>query len=237
MSSLPLLHQGRSLSLRRTAPQDAAFLYHHMYQNASFMQLFRLNDTYVSEAQLSYRLAQRLKIEPAQSGNLEVILIHKSRGEIGLGVLADYSSLHRRAELLVGIFDTSLRAASYGVEASLLLGDLAFNRYNLHRLYAYSYAYNSYSQKALEAGGFEYEGILKGHVFDQASQSFVDLKVFGLNEIQFRNNPRLIRLSQRLVGRDITQQLGPKNHESLPKSLKQGPPYIRSGQISLGTFV
>ena len=120
MSSLPLLHQGRSLSLRRTAPQDAAFLYHHMYQNASFMQLFRLNDTYVSEAQLSYRLAQRLKIEPSQSGNLEVILIPKSRGAIGLGVLADYSSLHRRAELLVGIFDTSLRAASYGVEASLL---------------------------------------------------------------------------------------------------------------------
>ena len=227
----PLLHRGRSLSIRRTAPQDAAFLYQSMYENINFMQLFRLNDTYDSAAQLRYRLAQRLKVSPAQSGNLEVLLIHKKHGPIGVGVLADYSALHRRAELLVGVFDTSLRAISYGVEASLLLGDLAFNQYNFHRLYAYSYAHNTYSQKTLESGGFQYEGRIKEHVFDQETQTFVDLKIFGMTEATFRQNQRLIRLSERLVGRDITQLLPPANYP-IPKQAPKPNPYINSGCIS-----
>ncbi|MEM1278447.1 MAG: GNAT family protein [Cyanobacteria bacterium P01_H01_bin.152] len=226
----PLLHQGRSLSIRRTAPQDAAFLYCHMYQNADFMQLFRLNDNYASEAQLSYRLAQRLKVSPAQSGNLEVILLHKRHGPIGVGVLADYSALHRRAELLIGIFDTSLRAISYGVEASLLLGDLAFNQYNFHRLYAYSYAHNIYSQKALESGGFQSEGRFKDHVFDQATQAFVDLKIFGMTEDQFRQNQRVARLAQRLVGRDITKLPAQSVNQVPHTSAKEISLHVSSGQ-------
>ena len=227
----PLLHQGRSLSIRRTAPQDASFLYQRMYENIEFMQLFRLNDTYASEEQLRYRLAQRLTIDPAQSGHLEVLLTHKEHGPIGVGVLADYSALHRRAELLVGIFDLSLRAISYGVEASLLLGDLAFNQYNFHRLYAYSYAHNAYSQKTLESGGFRYEGMFKEHVFDQKTQTFVDLKIFGMTAAAFRQNQRLVRLSHRLVGRDITQKpLAASN--SLPQPPSPPPRYIRSGRLS-----
>jgi RimJ/RimL family protein N-acetyltransferase len=227
----PLLHQGRSLSLRRTAPEDAPLLYRHMYQNADFMQRFRLNDTYSTEAQLRYRLAKRLTIDPAQSGNLEVLLIHKTHGPIGVGTLADYSALHRRAELLIGIFEPSLRAISYGVEASLLLGDLAFNQYNLHRLYAYSYAYNPYAQQTLESGGFQYEGLLKEHVFDQKTQTFVDLKILAMTEPSFRRNQRLVKLSQRLVGRDITQppaQMTRSVAQPTPPSL----PYASSGQIT-----
>ena len=227
----PILHRGRSLSIRRTAPQDAPFLYQQMYQDADFMHLFRLNDTYASEVQLRYRLAKRLTVDPTKSGNLEVLLIHKKHGPIGVGVLADHSALHRRAELLVGIFDTSLRSISYGVEACLLLGDLAFNQYNIHRLYAYSYAHNHQSQKALESGGFQYEGVLKEHVFDQRTQTFVDLKIFAITEPTLRHSQKLVRLSQRLVGRDITQVTASANRDSPqpPRSL----PYINSGQIKL----
>ena len=108
-------------------------------------------------------------------------------------------------------------------EACLLLGDLAFNQYNFHRLYAYSYAHNAYSQKALESGGFQYEGVFKEHVFDQKTQTFVDLKIFGMTEAEFRQNQRLVRLSQRLVGRDITQKIL-QVPSQLPQPTAQPPP-------------
>jgi hypothetical protein len=40
-----ILHQGRSLTLKRTTPDDAAFLFEKMYSCYEFMRLFRLNDT------------------------------------------------------------------------------------------------------------------------------------------------------------------------------------------------
>ncbi len=142
-----ILHQGRSLSLRRTMPEDAAFLYQQMYSNAEFMHLFRLNDAVQSEAELKERLLKRWQVSPAKSGYLELLILHQQHGPIGIVAAADYAPLHRRAEFLIGLFNSNYYHASYGIEASLMLGDLVFNRYNLHRFYAYSYAYNYHAHK------------------------------------------------------------------------------------------
>lgn len=227
---LPILHKGRTLTLRRTVPDDAALLFPTMYQNSEFMRLFRLNDQVDSEQQLTERLAARLQVAPSQSGYLELLMLHEQHGPIGIVALADYSSLHRRGELLIGLFDPAHRKKSFGLEGCLLAGDLAFNQYNFHRLYAYSYAYNQDAQKALLAGGFILEGVMQGHVFDCTSQTFVDLQVYGMTVSQFRKNPRISKLSRRLVGRDITASppaLSPSSVVATPAP----PLYIRSGTL------
>lgn len=228
----PLLHRGRSLSLRRTAPVDAPLLFEHMYSNASFMHLFRLNDRVEDESQLRDRLARRLTVPPQQSGYLELLAIHKRHGPIGVGVLADYSCLHRRAELLVGLFDETFRQVSYGLEAGFLLADLAFNQYHLHRLYAYSYGHNSNAQHVLSGIGFAPEGVMQEHVFDRDTEAFVDLHVFGLTVRNYRLNQRIARISKRLVGRDITQPLAlsPQQQPDKPKP----PAFVPSGSIAIG---
>ncbi|MEO1131805.1 MAG: GNAT family protein [Cyanobacteria bacterium J06639_1] len=230
----PLLHRGRSLSIRRTAPIDAALLFERMYHNPHFMHLFRLNDGADTEAQLRDRLAHRLTVSPQKSGYLELLAIHARHGPIGVGVLTDYSSFHGRAELLVGLFEEAHRHFSYGLEMGLLLGDLAFNQYGLHRLYAYSYGHNIYAQTILARMGFAAEGVMQEHVYDRDAKQFVDLHVFGLTEPHFRENARIARFSKRLVGRDITQPLSPPVRAEGVSETSPRPAYVASGAIAIG---
>ena len=59
----------------------------------------------------------------------------------------DYSPLHQRAEYLVGLFEEQHRHAGYGIEATLLVLDLAFNTYRLNKVYSYVYDYNEFSHQ------------------------------------------------------------------------------------------
>ncbi len=198
------LHQGKNITLRRTVPRDAAFLFEKAYQNKDFMHLFRINDTPQSVNKVRRRLERQWQSTPEKSGYLEMLIIHKKHGAIGLAVLANYSPVHRRAEYLIGLFDKQHRQASYGIETTLLVMDLAFNHYNLHKLDAYTYAYNQAGQKNLLGGGFVEEGLRREHLYSKAEGRFLDIRAFGLILNDFRSNQLLSRLSRRLVGYDIT---------------------------------
>lgn len=235
MALPPILHQGRSLSLRRTAPIDAPILYEKMYANAEFMHLFRLNTTYESIAVLRSSLATRLETPAHETGYLEMLIIHKKYGAIGITFLADYAEEQRRAEFAIGLFDFKQPLVSYALEGSLLIGDLAFNRYNLNRVYTFVYEYNYQSRDSTLEGGFTLEGISRKHVYDLQTESFVDLYNFGMTVGDFRNNQRIARLSKRLVGRDITQPLvNPNQFLFQPQPLTvDHPQFVNSGQRSL----
>jgi RimJ/RimL family protein N-acetyltransferase len=202
-----ILHQGCSLTLKRTTPDDADFLFEKMYSSYEFMRLFRLNDTAKTVEKVREKLIKRSRLTPAESGYLECLIIHKHHGIIGIIAAADYSALHKRAELLIGIFEEKHRSIYYGIESCILIGDLIFNAYHLHRFYAYSYGYNHPAHTVLTKTGFQLEGIMKEHLYDPVSQQYVDMHIYGMNETQMRQNPRISRLSKRLVGRDITQPL------------------------------
>lgn len=133
-----------------------------------------------------------------------MLIIHKKYGPIGLAVLADYSPFHRRAEYLIGLFDKEHRQAWYGIETTLLVMDLAFNRYNLHKLIAYTYAYNEAGRKNLLAGGFVDEGLRREHLYSETEKRFIDIRAFGMTVNDFWHNQTASRLSHRLVGYDIT---------------------------------
>jgi hypothetical protein len=169
------------------------------------------------------------------------LIVHKTHGAIGIIGAADYSPLHQKAELVIGIFDKQHRSISYGVESLLLMGDLIFNAYHLHRFYAYCYGYNRPAQAAMSAGGFELEGIMKEHLYDPVSQQYVDMHIYAINEAQVRQNPLIARLSKRFLGRDITQPLTaplpPPDESRIPDPLyhvKKPPAFVKSGVLRVG---
>jgi len=199
------LHQGSTITLRRTIPADAALLYEKAYRNLDFMHWFRLNDTPQGVDEVHTRLKRLWQYTPEQSRYLEMLVIHKRYGPIGIAALAEYSPLHHRAECLVGLFDEQHRQAGYGIETILLVMDLAFNRYNLHKLDAYAYAYNEAAKNTVLRLGFKNEGVRREHVYSKAEQCFIDLYACGMTLSDFRTNQVLKRYSRRLVGYDITQ--------------------------------
>ncbi|MDJ1173222.1 GNAT family N-acetyltransferase [Roseofilum capinflatum] len=232
-----ILHQGRSLTLRRTQPSDAPLLLEKMYSRYEFMRLFRLNDRAETVEQVREKLIQRSRSSSAQSSDLECLIIHKTHGAIGIIAAVDYTPLHRKAELLVGIFDPEHRSVSHGVEACLLMTDLVFNAYNLHRFYAHSYGYNHSVHIIFKKVGAELEGIMKEHLYDPVSQEYVDMHIFGMVEAQMRQNSRIARLSKRLIGRDITQPLTaplpPPDLSKIPEceQLRTAPTWVKSGAL------
>ncbi|CBN54910.1 MULTISPECIES: GNAT family N-acetyltransferase [Kamptonema] len=233
-----ILHQGNSITLIRTNPDDAEFLFEKMYSNYEFMRLFRLNDKAETVEQVRERLIVRSRATPAESGYLECLMVHKTHGAIGIIGAADYSSFHQRAESVTGIFDKQYRSISYGVEGLLLMGDLIFNAYHLHRFYAYCYGYNRPAQAAMSAGGFELEGIMKEHLYDPVSKQYVDMNIYAINEDQLRQNPLIARLSKRFLGRDITQPLmaplPPPDESRIPATLypaQKPPAFVKSGVL------
>ena len=225
MIAASILHQSRSLLMRRTVPNDASLLYEKAYSNREFMHLYRLNDAPSCEAEVYQRLVQRQN-DPNRHLNLQLLVIHRKHGPIGIAGLAAIVPLHRRAEYVLGLFEDKYRSAGYGLEAGLMLLDLAFNRYNLHKLSSVVYGYNQSAQKGTSSGGFSLVGIDREHIFDLETQEFVDLYRYGMTENDFRQNKRLIPLAKRFLNRDITQ----KQTSSMPVSKS---PYMKSGTITL----
>lgn len=226
------LHQGNTITLRRTVPADAAFLFEKAYQNSDFIRQFRINDMLQNVEEVRNRLKQQWQSTPEQSGYLEMLIIHKKYGPIGLAVLADYSPFHRRAEYLIGLFDKEHRQAWYGIETTLLVMDLAFNRYNLHKLIAYTYAYNEAGQKNLLDGGFVNEGLHREHLYSEAEKRFIDIRAFGMTLNDFRHNQLVSHLSRRLVGYDITHM----NEKPVKATCSSEPSYSK-GYKFLGSAI
>lgn len=199
--------QGRRVSLERSAPEHAPFL-RQCYQNDEFMDLYRLaQDRRQTEEQIRERLAKEQQFLPQQLKRIEwIIHLKNDNGDnqpVGLISLADYRRAHHRAEFLIGVLPAEQRGTGTALEASLLVLDFAFNQIQLHKVIAYIYGYNHYAQQSVIGLGFTQEGLLREHIYFP-KQGFLDIYLNGITASDFRANRRLSRLSQRLVGWDIT---------------------------------
>jgi len=197
-------NQGKSLHLRQTEPKDAPILL-KAYEDESFIRLYRSNNVTPKEEQLAEGLKKRTELHPAQLGYLEFMIEHKQHGAIGVAAFGDYAPYHKRAEFLIGLFEKEHQSRGYAAEATLLMLDLAFNVYNLNKIYTYVYDYNESSEDQTVRFGFKKEGYLESHHYSTREQGFVDLYINGLTATNFRTHEKLRRLSKRLIGRDITQ--------------------------------
>lgn len=197
-------NHGHSILIRQSTPEDAVILF-RAYTDEAFIHLYRSNNPLQSEEQLRQLLADRLKQSAEKRGYLELMIVHRHYGAMGVAMLNDLSNTHRRAEYLIGFFEQKHRCGKYALEASLLILDLAFNAYNLNKLYTYVYEYNDYAERSTVNFGFTQEGILKNHHYLIHEKRFVSLYINGLVVDDFRCHDKMRRLSVKLLGRDITQ--------------------------------
>lgn len=196
--------QGRRLRLERRAPQHADFIW-KCRQNRRFWELYRMtDDPNETIEQIHDKLVEENKLLPHQLRWLEWVIVRIDENKpIGLAAVADYQPQHQRGEFLIGIVDPQEQKAGIGLEASLLVMDFAFNYLKLHKFMSFVYGYNQASQQNTLQLGFIQEGLFREHMFIP-EKGYIDLYQNGLLESDFRNNPRLAKLSQRLLGYDIT---------------------------------
>ena len=121
---------------------------------------------------------------------------------IGLASLIDIQIAHRRAELIMGIPDSSDRQ-QVSIITMLLILDFAFNHIQLHKLTSLIIGNNFHSQKSTESIGFIREGLRRQHLRDPSSRLWVDCYENGLLIDDFRKNLVIARLSKRLLNRNI----------------------------------
>lgn len=200
--------EGNKLHLRRYRKEDANYL-RQCYQNAQFMTQY---NHYIPRHQRVEELALKLdeanKMHPCQLKSIDWLIVKKKTNQpIGIANLVGIEFAHRRAEFLIGLPDTSDHAKGLGLEATLLVLDFAFNKINLNKLTSIIYEDNTPSQQNSLALGFVQESVLRDHIFDPISGKFINILGNGMTVKNFRNNPRIAKLSNRVLGRNITLAL------------------------------
>lgn len=203
--------KGNHLVLRPYGEQDAAFL-HRCFRDTDFMAHYnRFLSTQEPQTKLRAALRNAALTLPWRSRTVDWVIYRKDETEhgtehpIGLINLADLDLYHRRAELLIGIPAVLERRAGAGLEASLLAIDFAFNRARLNKLTLLAYESNPHAQRNALELGFKQEGFRSQHLRIEG-QGYLGMFENGLTITDFRTNRRLARLSQRLLGRNVTEE-------------------------------
>ncbi len=200
--------EGKKLHLRRYHTQDAVYLY-QCYQNAGFMAQY---NHYIPRHQYVDEIAKKLRqthdMHPCQLKTVDWVICRNKNAEqpVGLANLVEIQFVHQRAEFLIGLPNPGYHASGIGLEATLLVLDFVFNRIGLNKLTTIVYGDNDNSQKNTLALGFVQESYLRDQIMESDSGKFLDLYGNGMTQQDFRANMRLAKLSQRLLGRDITRR-------------------------------
>jgi ribosomal-protein-alanine N-acetyltransferase len=134
--------QGGAILRRQTTPDDASVIC-QAYQNQAFLRLFAAHRKVPqSETELRQNLHKRNQIAPEALHYVEWLIIHKRHGAIGIAALNDYAQNQPHAEYLIGLFEAQNCHFGYGITATLLVLELAFNYLNLNKIYSLVYDYN-----------------------------------------------------------------------------------------------
>ncbi|MCX7086784.1 MAG: GNAT family N-acetyltransferase [Methylococcales bacterium] len=201
-----LLIAGNSVALQRFQTTDAAFL-QSCYQDKAFMRLYNQLKPATTVTELTEKIQAENQQHPSQNHAVNWIIQHQRFGAIGIANLVDINLSHRRAEILIGIPEVSNRYSGAGLTATLLVMDFAFNRLRLNKLLTFIYSDNAASIKNNVSLGFSRESYLKQHLKHPETGQYIDLCGNAIMADEFHSNKRLAKLSQRLLGRDITGAL------------------------------
>ncbi|MDO9470306.1 MAG: GNAT family N-acetyltransferase [Nitrosomonas sp.] len=204
---------GEKLTLRRYSEDDAEYL-HQCYKNNTFMTQY---NHYIPRHQriedLAIKLRETNTKHPCQLKSVDWIIFKKATDQpVGIANLVEIQFHHRRAEFLIGFANPEHHNKSYGLEATLLVLDYAFNRVGLNKLTTVVYSDNAFAQKNSLALGFVQESYLREQIMEPNGEKFLNLYGNGMTLNDFRNNKRIPKLSRRLLGRDITR---PQSSEDL----------------------
>lgn len=165
---------GPTLSLRYAVPEDAPALL-ELASDREVTRFFSWGPYVRLEEPVAYVVGLAARRERGEQ--LDLLVVHREDGPIGVVGLSELSRRDRRA-----VVGTWLGRRWWGsganFEAKALVAHLAFAHLGLDRLGAYADVENGRSQAALERIGFVREGLLRRwHRHGEAAH---DVHVFGL---------------------------------------------------------
>lgn len=215
--NLPLT--GKRVRLHRLGADHVDVLM-RSFANDRFWRAYRINQSRdLSRAQLLQHLEFEHEHLPAQVGKIEWLIerLPDQPGNcgdgssskdgmraIGLASLSAFDASRRQAEFLLGFFNEAETVTGLGLEASLLVLSYAFNTEQLHKLLSYVYANNATAQKSTLSLGFTNKQVLESHLYATQDNDYKDVYLNEFLASEYYQNHRLSRLSQRLLGYDVT---------------------------------
>jgi ribosomal-protein-alanine N-acetyltransferase len=174
---------GPTLSLRLPAAVDAPALF-RLASDPEVTRWFSWGP-YTDEAQARAYI-DRLPAQRARGGQLDLLIVHRDAGPIGITHLSEISRRDRRA-----IVGTWLGRDHWGTgantEAKALVAHLAFERLGCERLAAYTNVDHARSQAALRHLGFQREGVLRH--FHRHGDAVHDVVVWSLLREEWERSP------------------------------------------------
>jgi ribosomal-protein-alanine N-acetyltransferase len=174
---------GPTFSLRLPAAGDAPALF-ALASDPEVTRWFSWGP-YTDEAEARAYL-DRLPAQRAGGEQLDLLIVHRDAGPIGITHLSEISRRDRRA-----VVGTWLGRAHWGTganaEAKALVAHLAFARMSCERLGAYTNVDHVRSQNALRRLGFQREGVLRR--FHRHGDAVHDVTVWSLLREEWERSP------------------------------------------------
>jgi len=139
-------------------------------------ELMRLLDRARPVAELEHEewFARLHKNQDALYFAIEVGPEHRHVGNVWLWGI-DWR--HRRAELRIILGESDIQGQGLGTQAINLACTYAFERLNLHKVYAYVLSINPRAKRAFEKAGFSVEGTLKADRWFE--DHYIDVYLLG----------------------------------------------------------
>jgi ribosomal-protein-alanine N-acetyltransferase len=174
---------GPTLTLRFATPEDAPALF-ALASDPQVTRFFSWGPYTSIEQPLAY--IDRLAGQRERGEQLDVLIVHRDAGPIGVTGLVEFSHRDRRA--IVGSWlGRDWWGSGANTEAKALIARLAFEHLGLDRVGAYADVVNARSQAALEKVGFVREGVLRS--WHRHGDSVHDVWMFGLLRDDFARSP------------------------------------------------
>jgi len=166
--------RGPVLTLRYATPDDAPALL-ELASDPAVTRYFSWGPYTALEQPLAY--IEGLPERRERGEQLDLIVIHRDDGPIGVTGLSELSRRDRRAT--VGSwFGHRWWGSGANLEAKALIAALAFEHLGYNRLTAWANTRNGRSQTALERVGFRREGVLAG--WHRHGEELHDVVVYGM---------------------------------------------------------
>lgn len=174
---------GPTLTLRYATSEDAAVLL-ELGRDPVVTRFFSWGPYERIVEPRSY--IERLAGQRERGEQLDLLVVHRVDGPIGVVGLSEFARRDRRA-----VVGTWLGRRWWGTganrEAKALVARLAFEQLGIERLGAYADVENARSQAALERIGFVREGVLRG--FHRHGSRVRDVVVFSLLRADWETSP------------------------------------------------
>lgn len=174
---------GPTLTLRYATAQDAPALL-GLASDPEVTRFFSWGPYERVEQPLAY--IDRLTGQRGRGEQLDLLIVHRDDGPIGVTGLSELSVRDRRA-----VVGTWLGRRWWGsganAESKALVARLGFEHLGLDRIGAYADVENGRSQRALEKIGFVREGVLRG--WHRHGESVHDVAIFSLLRAEFAGSP------------------------------------------------